>query len=56
MFFLIVSFLLGQQQEGDIRQQSEKKTGAETFRSEHESKNVKQGNVRDGVEMRGLDR
>lgn len=53
LLFLTVSFLLGQRQEDDIRQQSEKKS--EIFRSEGESKNVRQGNVRDGVEMRGLD-
>lgn len=55
LLLLTVSFLLGQQQEDNIRQQSEKKTEADTFRSEGESKNVRQGNIRDGVEMRGLD-
>ena len=38
----------------DIKQQSEKKTEAGTFRSEGESKYMRQGNVRDGVEVRGL--
>lgn len=55
LWFLTVSFLLGQRQENYIRQQSEKKTEAEILRSEGESKNVRQGSVRNGVEMRGLD-